>query len=206
MSKKNRANASARGELNVPTTELIAQPPAEPNAPQPETTMEATQEPNVPSAEPPIAEVTEQPSEPTAKEMAAAEEANAARAAEIIKRQQDQLSAQAETDARPTLIEAAAGGMDALHAAIQANSNRPVADYVPPPRTERQMTQLQAELEAGRKAQQRAEAQNQLAQEARARQSAEETAAKEGFTTPVYRPDNMVPDPMTGKPGPIKEG
>jgi hypothetical protein len=205
MSKKNRPLLSLRGDPNVPTTGPIAQPPAEPNAPILEQIMEATKEQNEPSTAQPIEALTVQPSEPTAKEMAAAEEANAARAAGIIRRQQEQLSAQVEADARPTVIEAAAGGIDALHAAIMANSQRPVPEYVPPPRTTRQMTQLEQELEAGRRTQLRAKEQQQLAQEARARASAAE-AAKEGFTTPVYRPNNMVPDPMTGKPGPITEG
>lgn len=134
---------------------------------------------------------------PTAKEMAAVEEINSARIKAQIEREQ----AVAENSAResPTLIEVAAQGMDALHAAILARSQEVPPPYVPPPRTERQMSQLQEELEAGRRAQQRAEAQQ-------ASRPVEKTdMGKEGFTTPVYRPDNMVPDPMTGKMGAITE-
>ncbi len=147
-------------------------------------------------------EKIEQPSGPTAKEMAAAEEANLARAKAIIDRQQELAAAQAIEDSRPTLIEVAAQGMDALHAAIKAASDAQRPEYIPPPRTERQMTQLEEELEAGRRAGQRAAAQAEAGRIARAKQAAED-AAKEGFTTPVYRPDDMVPDPMTGKMGPI---
>jgi hypothetical protein len=142
------------------------------------------------------AEAVQEPIGLTAKEMAAAEEQNAARAKAIIDRQQAQLTAAQEADERPTLIGLAAQGMDALHDAIRANSQTPVADYIPPPRTERQMTQLEQELEAGRRAQQKAQAQ----------QDARPVPVKdvsEGFTNPVHRPGDMVPDPMTGRMGPI---
>lgn len=126
---------------------------------------------------------------PTAKEMAAAEEVNAARNKARIER--EQVLAEGKPEG-PTLIEVAAQGMDALHQAIQLRSQEKAPEYVPPPRTERQMTALQEELEAGRRTQQRAEAQQ-------ASRPVEKTdVGKEGFTTPVYRPDNMVPDPMLG--------
>lgn len=68
-------------------------------------------------------------------------------------------------------------------------------EYVPPPRTARQMSALEEELEAGRRAQAKAEAQ----QASRPVNPAE--PVKEGFTTPVYRPGDAVPDPVTGKLG-----
>jgi hypothetical protein len=127
---------------------------------------------------------------PTAKEMAAVEEINAVRNKARIER--EQALAEGAAKEQPTLIEVAAQGMDALHAAIQARSQEVPPPYTPPPRTERQMSQLKEELEAGRKTQQRAEAQ----QASRPVEKAD--VGKEGFTTPVYRPDNMVPDPMLG--------
>lgn len=133
---------------------------------------------------------------PTAKEMAQVEEINAARNKARIEREQALAEAKPEG---PTLIEVAAQGMDALHQAIQLRSQEMPPPYVPPARTERQMAQLQEELDAGRRTQQRAEAQ----QASRPVEKAD--VGKEGFTTPVYRPDNMVPDPTTGKMGAITE-
>lgn len=137
------------------------------------------------------------PNELTAKEMAAAEEENVARAYKIIQRQQEMLARQIEDDSRPTMIEAAAGGIDALHEAMRKASEVKPIEYVPPPRTERQMTALEQELEAGRKAVERNKAQQAIAQEARARAQAEERV-KEGFMTPVHRPADAVPNPRGG--------
>lgn len=159
--------------------------------------MEASQDLNSPAeqAKPEApTEASEQKAGPTAKEMAAIEEANAKRAQDIIKRQQALLAAEAEQNAQPTLIEAAAGGIDALHEAMRKASEVQVPAYVPPPRTERQMTSLQAELAAGKRAGERAREQNRIAAESRARTAAKEKA-KEGFTLPVYRPGDVVPDP-----------
>jgi len=189
MSKKNRPLLSLRGEANVPTTERIAQPPADPNAPIVETTMPSAEEQTVLSTEQMKAEAVQEPTGPTAKEMAAAEEANAARAAAIIRRQQEQV--QRDMEERPTLIGVAAQGMDALHEAIRAANAAPVVEYVPPPRTERQMAQLEAELNAGRAAQLRAQAQQ-------ANRPPPPKDPNEGFTTPVHRPDDMVPHPLGG--------
>lgn len=204
MSRKNRPVLSLRGETST-APEPLAQAPADPNAPLEKPSMtptdtidqqfEAAMQPEAPA---PI----EVQTGPTAKEMAAAEEANLARAKAIIDRQQEQAAAQAVEDTRPTLIGLAAQGMDALHDAIRAASEVKPEPYIPPPRTERQMTQLEQELEAGRRAGLRAAEQAEIGRVARARQAAEDKA-KEGFTTPVYRPDDMVPDPMTGKMGPI---
>lgn len=140
---------------------------------------------------------------PTAKEMAAAEEQNALRQKALSEQLQRQMEAAAKPE-EPPMVSIAAEGIDALHAAIQARSNIPKEEYVPPPRTERQMTQLEAELAAGAAAQKRAQAQQDIANEARARAAAEERA-KEGFTNPVYRPNDMVPDPIKGGMGPITQ-
>ena len=127
---------------------------------------------------------------PTAKQMAAAEEINAARQAALTAQRQQEPAPEP-----PTLIEVAAQGMDALHEALRQNANRPVPEYVPPPRTERQMTALEEELEAGRRRVAQNEEHNRVAAEWRAK-AAKEERAKEGFTTPVHRPADVVPDPM----------
>lgn len=158
--------------------------------------MEATQEDVATVAAIMQAPEKQEEQGPTAKEMAHAEEVNAARNKARIEREQQLAEAKPEG---PTLIEVAAQGMDALHAAIQARSQEMPPAYVPPARTERQMAQLQEELEAGRRTQQRAEAQ-QLS-----RPVEKTDVGKEGFTTPAYRPNDMVPDPMTGKMGAITE-
>lgn len=58
--------------------------------------------------------------------------------------------------------------------------------YKPPPMTERQMSQTQLEMEAGRAAQQRHQ-EMQDAAPARPRDKSE------GYSTPVHRPNNFVP-------------
>lgn len=204
MSKRTRAARSQAAALNVPTTERIAQPPAEPNAHIPEKTMEASQENTEPTPTTetpslsPVEAVTEkpaletsEPAGPTAKALAEAEEANASRLIMQAKRNSD-LAEQAK-EPELSIIEVASKGRDALHDAMRRHQEKakPVA-YVPPPRTERQMSSLEAELEAGRRTQQRAEAQQAN------RPPPEAPKANDGFTTPVYRPDNMVPDPMMG--------
>jgi hypothetical protein len=192
MSRKNRPLLSLRGEVNVPTTEPIAQPLAEPNAPIPEKIMEVSVDKN-PNPAVTQAEVSAEPTGPTAKEMAAAEEQNLARVKAIIERQQAEAEARAVEPI--SILGLAAQGMDALHDAIRAhNAQSAVKEYIPPPRTERQMTQLEAELEAGRRAQQKAQAQ----QDAR---PVPVRDLSEGVTNPVHRPNDMVPDPMTGKLG-----
>lgn len=134
----------------------------------------------------PTKEAPEEQIGPTAKEMAAAEEANSLR--------MRQLAAQAEApppEPAVPIADLAARGYDALHEAFKKHNENAAKkkEYIPPPRTERQMSALQEELEAGRKTQQKAEAQQ------RASQPEKVDANKEGFTTPVYRPGDMVPDP-----------
>lgn len=188
MSRKSRHAHSLRADPNVPTTELIAQAPAEPNAHSQETTMEAVQEKTqeAPTAQPEVQ------SGPTAKEMAAAEELNAVRQQKLIQQRQEQ---GALDEDRPTLIGLAAQGREALLEGLRqhAENNKPV-EYVPPPRTARQMTQLEAELNAGRASQQRAEAQQ-------VNRPVQPKDPNEGFTTPVHRPGDVVPDPTIAAKG-----
>lgn len=134
-------------------------------------------------------EAATEPTGPTAKEMAAAEEQNQVRALKLAEQ------AAAPPPEAPVLIDVASRGYDALNEAFKKhNEQNKVQEYVPPPRTPRQMSALQEELEAGRRTQQRAEEQ----------QAASRVVApdlnKEGFTTPVYRPGDVVPDPINAFP------
>lgn len=153
--------------------------------------MEA-QEPTQETAPEVTAAVTEAEPTMTAKQMAEAEEINATRLRALT--EQRQLPPEPEP---VPIIQLAAQGMDALHEALRQHSNREPPVYVPPPRTNRQMTALEEELEAGRKRVEANEAHSQMAAEMRAKAAAEERA-KEGFTTPVHRPGDTVPNPMGG--------
>lgn len=124
-------------------------------------------------------------SEPTAREMAAAEEVNAARRIALAKNEEKAAEALPET----STLSVAAQGREALRQAFEAQKERAVkAPYVPPPRTERQMSALQEELEAGRRTQARAQEQHDNKPQPK-------PDPNEGFTTPVHRPGNVVPDP-----------
>ena len=190
MSKNKHRHASTEAASSAPTTELTPQPTQE-------KTMEATQQNTEPTAEtiPPSAA---EPIGPTAKEMAAAEEVNQARLLRQAQMQQEEVVISAVP-----LADVAARGYDALQEQFKRH-NEAVAkkkEYVPPPRTPNQMNRLQEELEAGARAVERAKAQ----QAARPPQEPP-VGNKEGFTTPVYRPDNVVPDPMNALTNPGKEG
>jgi hypothetical protein len=176
VSSKNKHRAFHKAELNAPITAPTALPPVESSQ---EKTMEAVQEKTAPEA----TALTG----PTAKEMAAVEEINAAR----IKKQVELEQAEAERqNAEPvSIIGLAAQGREVLLEQLRQHAERSKPkEYVPPPRTERQMTQLQEELEAGRRTQQRAEAQQ-------ASRPVPKKDVSEGFTTPAYRPGDLVPDP-----------
>jgi len=157
--------------------------------------MELAQDQTAPQSAEPKVEAVQEPTGPTAKEMAAAEEVNAARVKAIIDRQQ----AEAERGARQevSIIGLAAQGREVLLEQLRQHAERTKKpEYVPPPRTERQMSVLEAELEAGRRAQQKAAAQL-------ASRPVPTKDPNEGFINPVHRPNDVVPDPMTGKMGPI---
>lgn len=144
--------------------------------------MEAVQE-KTPEASP---EVTG----PTAKELAAAEEQNQLR----LRR----LAEQADAPPPPEpvhIAEVAARGYDALQEAFAKHNAIKPKEYVPPPRTERQMTALEEELAAGARAVARAKAQQEASRPAPVDMN------KEGFTTPVYRPGDVVPDPTVSAVG-----
>lgn len=174
MSRKSHHRASREAEPNVLTTAPSVQPIMEKTMPEQQDQMETSPEPS------------QEQSGPTAKEMAAAEEQNQARALKIAEQ-----AAQPPPEPVVPLVDVAARGYDALHEAFRKHNENAAKrkEYVPPPRTERQMSALEEELEAGRKAQQRAEAQQ------KASQPPKTDLNKEGFTTPVYRPGDVVPDP-----------
>jgi hypothetical protein len=183
VSNKNKHRLSLKGTLNVPTTEPIALPVAEPNAHSQEKTMEAVQDKSP--------EASAELIGPTAKQLAAAEEENAVRARKLIELQNEQGASQEPV----SVIGLAAQGREALLEGLRQHAARSKPkEYVPPPRTERQMSALEEELEAGRRAQQKAEAQQ-------ASRPVPPADPKEGFTTPAYRPGDRVPDPVTGKLG-----
>lgn len=195
MSKKSRPLLSLRGDPNAPTTEPIAQPPAEPNAPIQEKIMPAAEEQTAQVAAASSVEPAQELIGPTAKEMATAEEQNAARVKAIIAKQQEE--AEAAQTAEVSIIGLAAQGREALLEGLRQHQQRAKPpEYIPPPRTGRQMSQLEAELAAGRRTQQRAAAQA-------AARPVPPKDVSEGFTTPVYRPNDMVPDPIKGGMGPI---
>jgi uncharacterized membrane-anchored protein len=154
------------------------------SAPIQEKPMEASQE-KTPAAVPETSEQTV--SGPTAKELAAAEEQNAARLRKQIEAQQ----AEPPHPAVPT-ADLAARGYDALHDAFKRHNENTARkkEYVPPPRTDRQMSLLQEELEAGARAVARNKAQQA------ATKPVKPDANKEGFTTPVFRDGTIVPDPI----------
>lgn len=161
--------------------------------------MEATQQNTQPLPETPPPSAAEV-SEPTAKQLAAAEETNQLRALKLA----EQRNAPPEPEAVRT-SDVAARGYDALHEQFRQHNEKQKhkKEYVPPPRTPNQMSRLQEELEAGARSVARAQAQQDAARQAAAA-SQEPPPANEGFTTPVYRPNDVVPDPMLT--GTNKEG
>lgn len=149
--------------------------------------MEATQQDQAEQTK----EAQAEPIGPTAKQLAAAEEENAVRARKLIELQNQQ----GEAPEPVSVIGLAAQGREALLEGLRQHAARSKPkEYVTPPRTERQMSQLEEELEAGRKAQQKAEAQ-QASRPVPARDPSE------GSSVPAYRPGDRVPDPVTGKLG-----
>lgn len=133
----------------------------------------------------------------TAKAIAAAEEQNAARL--VAQKQAEEARAAAQAEEPVSIIGLAAQGREVLLDHLRQHAQRAKKpEYVPPPRTDRQMSQLEEELEAGRRAQAKAQAQLD------ARPVVKADPVKDGFTTPVYRPGNLVPDPTiaaTSGPG-----
>jgi hypothetical protein len=174
MSNKNKHRAFRAADTNV---QITAPTPA----PAQEKTMEATQQDQAEQTK----EAQAEPIGPTAKQLAAAEEENAVRARRLIELQNSQ-----GTEPQPvSVIGLAAQGREALLEGLRQHAahSKP-KEYVPPPRTARQMSQLEEELEAGRRSQEKAQAQLDA-------RPIPPRDPKEGFTTPVFRPNDVVPDP-----------
>src|ERR1700735_2028142 len=128
---KHRHRASAEAGSNALTTAQTPQP-------IPEKTMETNPQDTPKQAETPQPSVAEG-SAPTAKQLAAMEEENAARLQKLVAQQQQ------PPEAPPMALSEAAKGHDALHEAFRQHNEKAKMrkEYVPPPRTERQMTALQ---------------------------------------------------------------
>lgn len=94
----------------------------------------------------------------------------------------------------------AAQGREALLDALRKHAEKPKPVYTPPAMTERQLSLREEELEAGRRAVAR-----HAAQQA-ARPQPVEDRVKEGFTTPVYRPGDVRPDPTIDAPSGVVAG
>src|ERR1700679_1525132 len=167
MSRHNRHRISLKGDQNALTTAPIAEAPVEMKKPTQERPMQT---------EPNQADQSPAPTGLTAKQAAELEERqgaeNRARTEEVQKA--------AETGEEPLkLINVASKGRDALAAAF-AEHNRKAKEkpaYQPPPMTERQLALRQEEMEAGRKAQQKAQASIEAGRMRKA------DPVKEGFTT-----------------------
>lgn len=124
----------------------------------------------------------------TARQMAELEAVAAQRARDLLDRQ-NAMAERAKEEQQVSIIGLAAQGREALLEGMRKHAERAKPPpYVPPPMTERMMTRTQQEMEAGRRVSERA-----AAQEASRKQPPKDL--KEGFTTPVYRPGNLVPDP-----------
>lgn len=91
---------------------------------------------------------------------------------------------------RTTIIGAAAQGREFLLARLRQHSDKPKEVYVPPPMSARQLEKLELEMAAGKRAVERAEAQNTN------RPVPPRDPREPGPSTPVHRPGNIVPDPL----------
>lgn len=124
--------------------------------------------------------------ETSAREAAALEERlNAERIAQA-RNESDEAGEEME---RATVIGAAAQGREYLLQKLRAHADKPKEVYVPPPMTERQRTRLEEEMEAGRRAGAKQQAQ------AAHRPVPPHDPREPGPSTPVHRPGNIVPDP-----------
>lgn len=180
MSKHNRPRLSLPGDQNEQTTAPINLPQVGQSAPIQEQPMPTDQDQEKPQQE------TLEPTGLTAKQMAAVEEANAKRVVD----QKNVEAQRAERDAYEpiSIMGLAAQGREKLLDGLRAHAQRALPPpYVPPPMTERQLTSLQEEMQAGARAVARAQASKIRAGHPLLPQ------ANEPLTTPVYRPNDHVP-------------
>lgn len=131
------------------------------------------------------------------KHAAAAEEKALADRLKASREEQDE--AEKKNDEPVNIMNLAGKGYDQLHEAMRkAQEANKKPEYVPPPMTERQLTAREEELEAGRRSQRKAQEQWDNRPQPKA-------PVSEGFTTPVYRPNDVVPDPLL-RAGPSAAG
>lgn len=109
--------------------------------------------------------------------------------AERIAQARNESDAAGEEMERSTLIGAAAKGRDTLLAKLREHSQKPKEVYTPPPMTERQLSRREEEMEAGRKAVEKHQA--QIAH----RPIPPHDKREGGPSVPLHRPGNLVPDP-----------
>lgn len=96
----------------------------------------------------------------------------------------------AEAEEEP-LVSVAARGREYLMQKMREHAEKPKPVYVPPPITEKMQANINAEMEAGRRA---------VAKHAE-QQALRPVPVKdksEGTSTPVFRPGSSVPDPKGG--------
>ncbi len=140
-------------------------------------------------------------SQADSEERRAAEMIRGAKAAEEAA--QHQRPAPAEPTEEPQDIASISSrGRDYLLQRMREHQAKPKEEYVPPPMSDKMRERINEELEAGRRAQ--AKAQAQL--DSRPKPDISEAEAKaQGTSTPVFRPNNMVPDARRGGLGPIRQ-
>lgn len=121
-----------------------------------------------------------------AEERNAAIRLAAARAAESATAPRDE----PPTDEEP-LVSVMAKGRAYLEQKFREHAAKPKVEYVPPPMTAGMRERIEEEQAAGRRVVEKHAAQQ-------AARPAPPRDPSEGFTTPVYRPGDVVPDPTGG--------
>lgn len=127
---------------------------------------------------------------PSAKEQAMMEERNAAVRLKQARADEESETVRSTPMSEPEgdLASIASQGMEYLHRKMREHAAKPKPVYVPPPITEGMAIRIREEQEAGA----RAVAKHAAQQSARPQPVKDQ---RDGFTNPVYRPDDVVPDP-----------
>lgn len=128
--------------------------------------------------------------ETSARELAALEERIAAerkKASDAMQETAQPVPVNSPEEEEP-MVSVMAKGLDYLHQKMREHANRPKPVYVPPPMTDGMRARIEEEQAAGRRAVEKHAAQQ-------ASRPVPVRDPSEGFTTPVYRPGDVVPDP-----------
>lgn len=131
-----------------------------------------------------------------AKAAAAAEERRMAELLAQSRKQQEDPATVATPAENESLVSVMAKGREHLMQRMREHMEAEKAKkeaYKPPPMTDRQRANLEAEMAAGRRAQERHAA-------AAAARPVPPRDPSEGTSTPVHRPGNLVPDPRVSAP------